>query len=237
MCMCAYAPFWDQETFELRMYLCNFTVCHASQRLFCMYTHNCPGLLALPAPYSCVCVYLCACVCVSYRSICRDHGLGQIPRWIPTCRVALYFVYMPELPGSNNAEKPDTHRHMSVCVCLSKPAQGAPRLICLCALWWVAATVRTRCGLSNCPAKMLLLLLLLLENEWKIQTNTQSTCRLGSMESNVFLNICNNYQLHTKIYAIYLTYNACMRVCIHVCVGVCVCVFVWVGWYCEWVLG
>lgn len=113
--------------------------------------------------YACICVR----VCVSYRSICRDHGLGQIPRWIPTCRVALYFVYMPELPGSNNAEKPDTHTHMSVCVCLSKPAQGAPRLICLCALWWVAATVRTRCGLSNCPAKMLLLLLLLLENDEK----------------------------------------------------------------------
>lgn len=58
-------------------------------------------------------------------------------------------------------------------------------------------------------------------------TNTQGIRRLGSMESNVFLNICNNYQLHTKIYAIYLTYNACMRVCIHVCV--CVSVRVRVG--------
>lgn len=60
-----------------------------------------------------------------------------------------------------------------------------------------------------------------------IHAHVVAACRLGSMESNVFLHIFNNYQLHTKIYAIYLTYNACMRVCIHV--RVCVCVCGWVG--------
>lgn len=136
MCMCAYAPFWDQETFELRMYLCNFAVCHASQRLFCMYTHNCPGLLALPAPYSCVCVYVYVCVCVCHIDPYAETMVwdkfhdGYQPVVLPfilcICRSFL----------EATMRKNQIHTHTHAYICLSKLAQGAPRLICLfCGGW------------------------------------------------------------------------------------------------------
>lgn len=87
--MCVCVPFYDQETFALRMYV---TVC--------TYVYMC--IYATPPTsnvlYACItivlgcwpgqlntCIYMCVCICMyTYTNIdpSSDHGLGQIPRWI-----------------------------------------------------------------------------------------------------------------------------------------------------------
>lgn len=75
VCMYAYAPFCDQETFELRMYLL-YTYIHICNLLHatppsacrcCMYLY--PIVLGYWPCRPCLCV--CARVRVLYRSICR----------------------------------------------------------------------------------------------------------------------------------------------------------------------
>lgn len=120
VCMYAYAPFCDQETFELRMYLLYtyiYVICcmprlPAPAAVVCIYTQL--SWAIGPAGPVCVCVCPCACAISIHMQRIPDHGLGQIPRWIPTCRrVALYFVCMPRsfLEATMRKNQIDTHAH------------------------------------------------------------------------------------------------------------------------------
>lgn len=161
----------------------------------------------LPPPAAVVCIYtqlswaigpagpVCVCMCMPYRSICRgDHGLGQIPRWIPTCRrVALYFVCMPRsfLEATMRKNQIDTHAHTQRYAQGVSPAVGG------------AATVRTRCAalLSNCAAK----LLLLLETGRKKETNT--TITHIHMYLNMYMCACKYACTYMYVYVYWVRWN------------------------------
>lgn len=115
VCMYAYAPFCDQETFELRMYLL-YTYIYV---ICCM--------PRLPAPAAVVCIYtqlswaigpagpVCVCVCACAISIHMQRrpwsGTNSTMDTNLSSCCPLFCVYAEELPGSNNAEKPDRHTH------------------------------------------------------------------------------------------------------------------------------
>lgn len=159
--MCAYAPFCDQETFELRMYLCNFAVCHASQRLSAATGVCIPPIVLGYWPCR---PRMRACVCVRHIDPYAETMVwdkfhdGYQPVVLPF----ILCICQSFLEATIRKNQIHTHAYECACGCLSL-AQGASHDL---PVLWVAATVRTRCGLSNCAAKLLFLLLLsLLENE------------------------------------------------------------------------
>lgn len=116
VCMYAYAPFCDQETFELRMYLLYtyiYVICcmprlPAPAAVVSIYTQL--SWAIGPAGPVCVCVPVCVCYIDPYAEETRPwSGTNSTMDTNLSSCCPLFCVYAEELPGSNNAEKPDRH--------------------------------------------------------------------------------------------------------------------------------